>query len=361
MVTQTYKFLFWHGHSNLQKYFFEISYTQHYNSLFWHCLFFDMTFHPNVLNFSLTCSSKNPPSLTGKQIMWSLSSWTFSFPRGSPYIPKRKMVSAKNGPRKIKTYIEKHFNGSKVQINDVYKPNGIKSEQSAAEDIFDLMMISAPPCTLPGSPERLQYLRHFYPTLPLACIDVQELKTVDVSILNAPMPQPTYRQTYHFNQLAVTWFQTHQMLWQTITYQSSIASPGLLMKSRRSHSSGLIHLNFWQSRPNPWISSLWVWETISTNKKMFQKERIPLFVDSSECYFQIFLVKIETKHKSISNASLCWTILRTFSWRYASYSSAHSWKRRYCHHDSNFQSSKDGWMIYSELCLNHRERIPASV
>ena len=26
----------------------------------------------------------------------------------------------------------------------------------------------------------------FYPTLPLACIDAQELKTVDVSILNAP-------------------------------------------------------------------------------------------------------------------------------------------------------------------------------
>ena len=48
------------------------------------------------------------------------------------------------------------------------------------------MMISAPPCTLPWSPERLQYLRHFYPTLPLACIDAQELTTVDVSILNSP-------------------------------------------------------------------------------------------------------------------------------------------------------------------------------
>ena len=52
--------------------------------------------------------------------------------------------------------------------------------------MFDLLMISAPPCTLPWSPERLQFLRHFYPTLPLACIDAQELKTVDLSILKAP-------------------------------------------------------------------------------------------------------------------------------------------------------------------------------
>ena len=110
------------------------------------------------------------------------------FPTMSPLHLKKKNGLEKNGPRKIKTYIEKHFNGSKVQINDVYKPNRIKSERSAAlrEDIFDLKMISAPPCTLPWSPDRLQYLRHFYPTLPLACIDAQELKTVDVSILNAP-------------------------------------------------------------------------------------------------------------------------------------------------------------------------------
>ena len=105
-----------------------------------------------------------------------------------PLHPEKKNGLEKNGPRKIKTHIDKHFNGSKVHIKDVYKPNGIKSERSAAlrEDIFDLTMISASPCTLPWSPERLQRLRHFYPTLPLACIDAQELKTVDVSILNAP-------------------------------------------------------------------------------------------------------------------------------------------------------------------------------
>ena len=115
------------------------------------------------------------------------------FPTLFPLHPEKKNGLEKNGPPKIKTYIEKHFNGSNVQINDVYKPNGNdlykpKSERSAAlrEDIFDLMMISAPPCTLPWSPERLQYLRHFYPTLPLACIDAQELMTVDVSILNSP-------------------------------------------------------------------------------------------------------------------------------------------------------------------------------
>ena len=131
-----------------------------------------------------------------------------------PLHPEKKNGLAKNGPRMIKTYIEKHFNGSKVQINDVFKPNGIKFERFAAlrEDIFDLLMKSAPLRTLLWSPERLQYLRHFYPTLPLASFDAQELKTVDVSILNASDAQPIYRQTYQFNQLAVTWFQTHQML-----------------------------------------------------------------------------------------------------------------------------------------------------
>ena len=71
------------------------------------------------------------------------------FPTMFPRHPEKKNGLEKNGPRKIKTYIENHFNGSKVQINDVYKPKGIKSERSAAlrEDIFDLMMIYAPPCT----------------------------------------------------------------------------------------------------------------------------------------------------------------------------------------------------------------------
>ena len=84
--------------------------------------------------------------------------------------------------------------GSKVQMNDVYKPNGIKSERSAAlrEDIFDLMMISAPACTLPWTPERLEYLRHFYPTLPLDCIDAKNLETVDVSILKPPFKQADF-------------------------------------------------------------------------------------------------------------------------------------------------------------------------
>ena len=132
---------------------------------------------------------KQKPTISdGKANYVKLVLLNILFPTMFPLHPEKKNGLEKNGPRKIKTYIEKHFNGSKVQINDVYKPNGIKSERSAAlrEDIFDLMMISAPPCTLPWSPERLQYLRHFYPTLPLACIDAQELKTVDVSILNAP-------------------------------------------------------------------------------------------------------------------------------------------------------------------------------
>ena len=44
-------------------------------------------------------------------------------------------------------------------------------------------MISAAPCTLPWFTKRLQYLRLLDPTLPLACINSQQLKTVDVSIL----------------------------------------------------------------------------------------------------------------------------------------------------------------------------------
>ena len=132
---------------------------------------------------------KQKPTVSdGKSNFVKLVFLNILFPTMSPLHPEKKNCRKKNGARKIKTYIEKHFNGSKNQINDVYKPNGIKSERSAAlrEDIFDLMMISAPPCTLLWSPEGLQYFRRFYPTLPLACIDAQELKTVDVSILNAP-------------------------------------------------------------------------------------------------------------------------------------------------------------------------------
>ena len=44
-------------------------------------------------------------------------------------------------------------------------------------------MISAAPCPLPWSTKRLQYLSISNPTLSLACIDAQQLKTVDVSIL----------------------------------------------------------------------------------------------------------------------------------------------------------------------------------
>ena len=132
---------------------------------------------------------KQKPTISdGKANYVKLVFLNILFPTMFPLHPEKKNGLEGNGPRKIKTYIEKHFNGSNVQINDVYKPNRIKSEQSAAlrEDIFDLMMLSAPSCTLPWSSERLQYLGPFYPTLPLACIDAQELKTVDVSILNAP-------------------------------------------------------------------------------------------------------------------------------------------------------------------------------
>ena len=106
------------------------------------------------------------------------------------------------------------------------------------------MMISAPPCTLPWSPERLQYLRHFYPILPLACLDAQELKTVDVSILNAPDAPADLSTNLSIQSTCRDMVPNTSNALQTMTYQSSIASSGLLMRSRRSHSSGLIHLNF---------------------------------------------------------------------------------------------------------------------
>ena len=104
--------------------------------------------------------------------------------------------------------IKSNVTGSKVQMNDVYKPNGINSERSAAlrEDLFDLMMISAPACTLPWTPERLEYLRHFYPTLTLDCIDAKNLETVMYRSWNHPLKKPISRQTYQFNRIALTWF-----------------------------------------------------------------------------------------------------------------------------------------------------------
>ena len=118
---------------------------------------------------------QKPPISDGKASYVKLVFLNILFPTMFPLHSAKRNGLEKNGPRKIKTYIEKRFNGSKVQIHDVDKPNGIKSEQSVAlrEDIFDLMMISAQLCTLPWSPERLQYLRHFFPTLPLGCIDAQ--------------------------------------------------------------------------------------------------------------------------------------------------------------------------------------------
>ena len=68
MVTQHYKFLFWHGQSNLQTSFLPWPVS---STFFWHghatqqiylmtLSLFDMTFHPNVLYFSLTCSPSMP-------------------------------------------------------------------------------------------------------------------------------------------------------------------------------------------------------------------------------------------------------------------------------------------------------------
>lgn len=58
------------------------------------------------------------------------------------------------------------------------------------EDVFDLLIISAPPSILPWSTERMRFLRRYYPSLPLSSIDCgSTLSTIDVSILSETSDQ----------------------------------------------------------------------------------------------------------------------------------------------------------------------------
>ena len=60
-----------------------------------------------------------------------------------------------------------------MKIDDAYKPHGVKVERCALlrEDLFDLFLISAPPVLLPWTTERVEFIRCYYPSIPLSSID----------------------------------------------------------------------------------------------------------------------------------------------------------------------------------------------
>ena len=58
--------------------------------------------------------------------------------------------------------------GLNVNFSDVYKPHGFKERcPLLREDVFDLLIISAPPSLIPWTAERVGYIRQFFPSLPI--------------------------------------------------------------------------------------------------------------------------------------------------------------------------------------------------
>ena len=58
--------------------------------------------------------------------------------------------------------------GLNVNFSDVYKPHGFKERCPLwREDVFDLLIISAPPSMIPWTTERVGYIRQLFPSLPI--------------------------------------------------------------------------------------------------------------------------------------------------------------------------------------------------
>ena len=58
--------------------------------------------------------------------------------------------------------------GLNVNFSDVYKPHGFKERcPLLREDVFDLLIISAPPSLIPWTTERVGYIRQFFTSLPI--------------------------------------------------------------------------------------------------------------------------------------------------------------------------------------------------
>ena len=99
------------------------------------------------------------------------------------------------------------------------------------EDVFDLLIISAPPSILPWSTERMRFLRRYYPSLPLSSIDCgSTLSTIDVSILSETSDQ----------------FENSLCVLSNITNQASANKSSTLMASYRQLKNTACD-NFWMN------------------------------------------------------------------------------------------------------------------
>ena len=99
------------------------------------------------------------------------------------------------------------------------------------EDVFDLLIISAPPSILPWSTERMRFLRRYYPSLPLSSIDCgSTLSTIDVSILSETSDQ----------------FENSLCVLSNITNQASANQSSTLMASYRQLKNTACD-NFWMN------------------------------------------------------------------------------------------------------------------
>ena len=70
--------------------------------------------------------------------------------------------------------------GLNVNFSDVYKPHGFKERCALLrEDVFDILILSAPPSLIPWTTERAGYIGLFFPSLPIP--DSTSFSTIDTS------------------------------------------------------------------------------------------------------------------------------------------------------------------------------------
>ena len=142
----------------------------------------------------------------------------------------------------------------------------------------------------------------FLSNFAFAYIDSQELTTVDVPIVKAPFTKQICRQT----------------LIQSNCPDLVPNKSNVLTNDDKSIDYRQFRLAYYKSEKSQFWSNSFKLLTESAEslnqfalslrdylylQKDVSKKRIAMYVDFSECYFQICSVKIETKHKSISNAT----------------------------------------------------------
>ena len=131
----------------------------------------------------------------------------------------------------------------------------MKAERCALlrEDLFDLLIISAPPSILPWSTERMRFLRRYYPSLPLSSIDC-DLSTIDASILSETSDQfPNSSQIECCNDQTTASQQcasSSATVLSNITNQVSANQYSTRMASYRQLKNavdGTVRVNFWMN------------------------------------------------------------------------------------------------------------------